>query len=288
MATLEQIGEALRRADAAGDVEDARALAQAYRDKQAETAPPNPQASQLPGVLGQFDETSRAAQSGFNQGLTFGFGDEIYAGATAPFRALPGLFNGEGYDLGKAYESGLENQRQGDRQTQALNPIAAGAGEVAGAIVNPASRLLMPVKGGAPFVNILRGVGGGAATGATYGFGSADGDMGDRLRGAATGGGIGAGMGLVAPWLAKKAGDAVEGVLQNRATAQAVKNAPAAADFRAESSAMFRAVDQAGVTVDTNKFSGLVQKLVSDAKRPDQSEPRCQGHGSLSRVDRRA
>jgi hypothetical protein len=230
-------------------------------------APVNPQASQLPGIVGQFDETSRAAQSGFNQGLTFGFGDELYAGATAPIRALPGLLKGEGYDLGKAYEAGLQNQRQGDRQTQALNPVASGVGEVTGAIVNPASRVLAPVKGAAPIVNVMRGVGGGAATGAAYGFGSADGDMGDRLRGAATGGGIGAGMGLVAPWLAKKGGDLVEGIAQNRATSKAIQGAPSAADLKAQASQLFQAVDNSGVTADTGKFSTLVQGLVTGAKR---------------------
>lgn len=229
--------------------------------------PPNPQASQLPGILGQFDNTSRAAQSGFNQGLTFGFGDELYAGATAPIRALPGLVNGEGYDLGKAYEEGLASQRQGDRQTQALNPVASGLGEVTGAIVNPASRVLAPVKGATPLVNVLRGVGGGAATGAAYGFGSSDGDIGDRLRGAATGGGIGAGMGVVAPWLAKKGGDMVEGALQRRATSQAIKSAPTAAEQRAASATMFQGVDNSGVTADTNKFAALVQGLVTGAKR---------------------
>lgn len=234
-------------------------------------APPpeqNPQASRavVPGVA-QFDETSRAMQSGFNQGLTLGFGDELYAGVTAPFRAIPGALNGEGYDLGKAYQSGLENQRQGDRDTQALNPVAAGVGEVTGAIVNPASRLLMPVKGAGVAMNALRGFGGGAATGGAYGFGSADGDLGDRARGGLIGAATGGGMGVVAPWLAKKGGDIVEGIAQNRATSKAIRNAPEAADLRAESSAMFKAVDQAGVTVDTNKFSGLVQNLISGAKR---------------------
>jgi hypothetical protein len=229
--------------------------------------PPNPQASQLPGIIGQFDNTSRAAQSGFNQGLTFGFGDELYAGATAPIRALPGLFNGEGYDLGKAYEEGLQNQRQGDRQTQALNPVASGLGEVTGAIVNPASRVFAPVKGAAPIVNAIRGAAGGGVTGAVYGAGTAEGDLGDRARGALQGGGIGLGLGVVAPWLAKKGGDLVEGIAQNRATSQAIKGAPSAADLKAEASQLFQAVDNSGVTADTKKFSALVQNLVTGAKR---------------------
>lgn len=52
MATLEQIAEALRRADAAGNVEDARALAEAYKAKQAETSP-GPRASDVDMTAGQ-------------------------------------------------------------------------------------------------------------------------------------------------------------------------------------------------------------------------------------------
>lgn len=229
--------------------------------------PANPQASQLPGVVGQFQDTSNAIQSGFNQGLTLGFGDELYAGATAPFRAIPGMFNGEGYDLGKAYEAGLDMQRTTQKQQAALNPVAATTGEVMGAIVNPASRMLMPVKGAGMLANVARGFGGGAATGGAYGFGSSEGDLGERTRDGLIGAATGGGVGVVAPWLAKKGGDIVEGIAQNRATSKAIRNAPAAADLKAESSAMFKAVDQAGVTVDTGKFSGLVQNLISGAKR---------------------
>lgn len=231
------------------------------------TPPPNPQASVLPGPMGGFQDFTNATRAGFDQGMTLGFGDEIYAGATAPIRALPGLFNGEGYDIGKAYEAGLDTTRQTTRDQRALNPVASTVGEVAGAVMNPASRLFMPVKGGSAAMNLLRGAGGGAAVGGAYGVGSSDGDLNDRARGGLIGAGTGAALGVVAPWLAKKGGDALEGVLQNRATSAAIKAAPSAADLKASSRQMFQAVDQAGVTVDTNKFSGLVQQLVAQAKK---------------------
>lgn len=231
------------------------------------TPPPNPQASVLPGPMAGFQDFTNATRAGFDQGMTLGFGDEIYAGATAPFRALPGLFNGEGYDIGKAYEAGLDTTRQTTRDQRALNPAASTVGEVTGAVLNPASRLFMPVKGGSAAMNLLRGAGGGAAVGGAYGVGSAEGDLGDRARGGMIGAGIGAALGLVAPWLAKKGGDAIEGVLQNRATSAAIKAAPSAAELKASSQQMFQAVDKAGVTVDTNKFSGLVQQLVAQAKK---------------------
>lgn len=227
----------------------------------------NNRASVLPGPVGQFQNTSNAAQAGFNQGLTLGFGDELYAGATAPFRALPGLVNGQGYDLGGAYESGLQMQREGDRQAKALNPVAAGTGEITGAIINPIGRAFGTGKAATTMGNVGRGLAEGATLGGAYGFGSAEGDLGDRARGGAIGAGTGALLGASVPFLAKKGGDVVEGLMQNRATSQAIKNAPSAADLKAQASAMFQAVDQAGVTVDTNKFSGLVQRLVSQAKK---------------------
>lgn len=217
----------------------------------------NPQASQLPGVVGQFDNTSRAAQAGFNDLLTLGFGDELYAGATAPIRALPGLFSGEGYDVGRAYNEGLDMTRQTARNTAALNPAAYTGGQVMGAIVNPLGRSS----------GVVQGAKQGAALGATYGFGSSDGDLQDRAQGALTGGLTGAAFGAAVPWLAKKGGDAVERVVQSRATSRAVKNAPTSADLKAEASKLFQAVDNSGVTADTNRFSQLVQSLVTGAKR---------------------
>ena len=65
------------------------------------------------------------------------------------------------------------------------------------------------------------------------------------MRGAATGGGFGAVIGVVAPWLAKKGGDMVEGALQRRATSQAIKGAPSAADLKVQASQLFQAVDPA-------------------------------------------
>lgn len=225
----------------------------------------NPQASQLPGIIGQFDETSRAAQAGWNDLLTAGFGDEIYAGATAPFRAIPGLLKGEGYDLGKAYQAGVDMTKQTRENTAALNPAAYVAGQVAGAIYSPIGRgkKVATTTG----KRLLQGGREGAIQGGIYGFGSTDGDLQERSQGALTGGLTGGAFGVTVPWLAKKGGDAVERVVQSRATSRAVKNAPTSADLKAEASKLFQAVDNSGVTADTNRFSQLVQSLVTGAKR---------------------
>lgn len=288
MATLEQLEEGIRRAHAAGNAEHVRALGQEYRRLQAEQgrprtlqgdmsgrkasfnerseniedARPNPMKSTLPSPLGGFQDFSNAVQSGFNQGLTLGFGDEIYAGATAPIRAIPGLLSGEGYDLGKAYEQGLQETRAVQQGQQALNPIAAGAGEITGAIANPATRLAIGSQAASLPARMGIGALEGAAIGGTYGFGSADGDLQSRLEGAGKGAMTGGAFGAVAPAVAQGVGNTVSRMAQRGATNAAIKGAPSAAELKAASQAMFKKVDDSGVTVDARKFGDLVADMV--------------------------
>src|SRR5690348_21787 len=74
MASLDQIAEALKRADAAGNVEDARALAKAYADMKAQQAAPPPAAEPVAPSPGPMDFASQA-MSGVNEGIanTLGF-----------------------------------------------------------------------------------------------------------------------------------------------------------------------------------------------------------------------
>lgn len=227
----------------------------------------NPQASQLPGIIGQFDETSRAAQAGWNDLLTAGFGDEIYAGATAPFRAIPGLLKGEGYDLGKAYQAGVDMTKQTRENTAALNPAAYVAGQVAGAIYSPIGRgkKVATTTG----ERLFQGARDGAIQGGIYGFGSTDGDLQERSQGALTGGLTGGAFGVTVPWLAKKGGDAVEAVLQNRATSQAIKNVPAADDLATMASDLFKSSKSAGIGVQPNVFGSMARDLAKKAHDAD-------------------
>lgn len=227
---------------------------------------PNAQRSQLPGVLGQFDNTSRAAQAGFNDLLTSGFGDELYAGATAPFRALPGLFNGEGYDIGKAYNAGYEMTRDTQEDTRKLNPTAYVGGQIAGAIVSPVGRGKTAATTGG---RIFQGGRQGAIQGGLYGFGSAEGDAQERSQGALAGGVTGGVFGAALPWLAKKGGDAVEGFMQNRATSQAIKNAPDAEDLSAAASQLFKESKSAGVGVKPQVFGTFARDTAAKARSMD-------------------
>lgn len=273
MATLEQLAEGIKRAHAAGDVEAVKKLGAAYRAMQAEApapimqlqggpgtegfAAPEPKAFQpAPDPVGGFNEFSNAVQSGFNQGLTFGFGDELYAGVAAPVAAAGSWLGGGEFDLGKAFNEQLDLTRKVNAERSGANPIASAAGEVTGAIVNPLSRI-----SGGP----LKSAATGAGLGAAYGFGTGE-TMDERLSGAglgALGGGV---VGAVAPAVAKGVGNALTRGAQRRATNAAIAGAPAAADLKQTASQMFRSVDNAGVTIDTNKFARFVQDQVRWAK----------------------
>jgi hypothetical protein len=224
-------------------------------------APPNPAKSVLPGPLGAFQDFSNAAQSGFNQGLTFGFGDEIYAGATALPRAAIDAVTGRGFDIGRAYDEGLSNQREGARDAAALNPVAASAGEVVGAVVNPLSRGLGVGNAASTAGKVALGAGEGAALGGLYGFGTGD-TMDERLTNAGWGAGGGAVAGVVAPWLAEKVGGAISGAAQRNATNTAIKGAPAAGDLKSAASQMFQQLDQNGVQVSGQRFGDMAIDLV--------------------------
>jgi hypothetical protein len=268
MATLEQIAEALKRADAAGDVDDAKKLAQAYRDMKAQQAgaggvaqaphapampaPPNPASSGLPGVFGQLQNTARAAQSGAMQGMTLGWGDEINAGLMTPIEMGIDAFQGKGFDPGRSFNQALQKNRALDQGNAALNPAANLTGELAGGVLTAGKGI---------------GLAKDALLGAAYGAGSANGDLQDRAWGAATGGIAGGVMGKVIPAVFKTGGKVVENALQKRATNAAIKAAPDAADLKAVSRAMFQAVDNSGVTADTSKLSSTVMNLVQQVKR---------------------
>lgn len=122
MATLEQVAEALRRADAAGNVDDARALAQTYRQMQ--------QAGQPERAYGGSD----AARSGAMQGMTFGFADEILGTMMTPIEMGIDAVQGKPFDPGRSWNQAVARNRATDDQMQEANPVLATVGEIAGGV----------------------------------------------------------------------------------------------------------------------------------------------------------
>jgi len=141
-----------------------------------------------------------AFQTGFHNGTTWGFGDEINAGLMTPIHAAGQAADGDLIDLGKAYGEALDGTRAYmDERTRKV-PAAAFVGELIGGLVSgrtEAKGAEMAVKAGAPVLEaIMRGGLEGAVYGGISGFGNSRaedllGRHGDAFTGAVWGAGTG-------------------------------------------------------------------------------------------------
>lgn len=199
--------------------------------------------SQLVQMLKPTQKARAAAQ-----GATFGFSDEMIAAATNPLSALSAAMGGEGqeyYDRLASERQKLEQYRQ-QYPTQSL--LFEGGGAVASGLAT------LPFTGGGSTAAtgtqlarlgraIKHGAKVGAVEGGVYGFGQAEGGLGDRLRGSAIGTAFGATFGVAAePAMAlagmtsrnvtklakkmfgNKGGEAVEATIQQLAEATGLSN----------------------------------------------------------------
>lgn len=160
----------------AGTLKEADPARQAEIDRQAEVN------MRDPGAL-------MSALLPMAQGATFGFADEIAAGALAPF-------------MDATYGQLLATARGGVADARFSRPKTALAGEVLGAVSSPVNKALLPAKGSGLLVNALRGAASGAAGGALYGYGSGEG-VSDRLANGATGMVVGGALGGAIPVVAE-------------------------------------------------------------------------------------
>lgn len=175
----------------------------------------NPVRSSLPGPIGQFQDMSSAFQRGAIEGMTGNMSDELFAGAVAPIDATVRATQGQPFDIGDSFGdlyAGSSTRRQ---QEMALNPQAAGAGNLTGALVlgkslgglSPTSLGTTPLRMGA--LGALEG----GAYGALYGIGGAEGNIGERAvqalpeigMGVLTGGAVGYGAGALGPRISNEA-----------------------------------------------------------------------------------
>lgn len=165
-----------------------------------------------------FFDTMNAIQRGAMQGMTFGFADEINAGLGAVPTAVLDAATGRGFDVGRAYNEGLEFNRGADKAAAEAAPIAATAGDVTGSLLTGGALVkggLSLLKAAQPTVRSMapRAAAEGAVYGAVSGAGRAEGDLEDRaagayegaLWGAGVGGAVGGGAGAIAGRAAKKA-----------------------------------------------------------------------------------
>lgn len=222
MATIEQLGVALKNADAAGDVNAARALAQALkqmRGQQQDQIDPNQANAELSALtqqagagqaanLDQTDNRIRAnmeatkidsmrgtgmandASAGLLNGGTFGLADELYSTTLGAGSRM--FRDGVGYSEAVQREQMLADALKRNRQerhpkTDLVTNIIGGLGS----------------GGGAIGTGISGGIKTGAAYGGLYGFGETEGGIKDRLSGAAGGAASGALIGGAIPIVAR-------------------------------------------------------------------------------------
>lgn len=178
------------------------------------------------GVFRRIDDAVR----GVADMATFGFADEISAGL--------GALTGIGGQSGE-YDTNLAAQRDRDRE----GGWERLGGQVAGAFTSPLAAAR----------TTLGAIGQGASMGGAYGFGSGEGDWGNRFRSAALGGAIGGAAGGVV----HKAANA----LANRAARHAI---PDVDDLRSLSQAGYEAAENAGVIVRPEGMRRIATETVND------------------------
>lgn len=170
-----------------------------------------------------------AFRSGLVQGATFGFGDELLAGAMTPIEMGIDAFQGKPVDIGRSFGQALDRNRGTDRQMQEASPALATAGNLTGAVgagMGLAKGGVTLMAGAKPTIASmgLRGAAEGAIYGGLHGLGTGE-SFEDKLYegligaglGAATGGAIGAVAGAMAGKSAQSAVPTVDNLKQQAA-----------------------------------------------------------------------
>jgi hypothetical protein len=198
--------------------------------------------------LRQFGRRADDAIRSIASGATFGFADELAAGAST----LTGLGRQEG--AGEDFASNLAAERARDKEIPAYTRIP---GEVVGGIATGVGAgragltLLNAAKPTYPSM-MARGALEGAGYGAAYGAGSAEGDIQDRLAGAAHGATIGAAAG---------------GAMGAVGARMARPKAPTTEALRARADNAYKAAKDAGVVIGRNRFLDLVDDIAATVQK---------------------
>lgn len=161
-----------------------------------------------PQAVDQFQSKARAMATGAANGMSFGFGDNIAAG----IGGLGSMARGQGFKRG--YDDSLDIVREGMSNAQRQEPMAYGAGEMAGAAI-PAIAASPLATGARGLTSVARGGAIGGIEGGLQSAGNADGQdvTKDAIRGAL----VGTGIGAAAP-VAVGAASAVKNAVKNPVT----------------------------------------------------------------------
>lgn len=276
MATLEQLAEGIKRAHAAGNAEHVRVLGQAYREMQAQQAtPPNPYEGGATPLTGKVSELP--SRQPVKPDLMTATANTI-SGIT---NAIPvigplsqGIVDNLGGHISQAMGGDFNAPVQRREELIARDPVAYGAGNLAGALGSFGA--MGATKMGADALGLTGKLLPGMVKAglSNQGLYTADqlarGNTGMDTLGYGVPALLGAGgraAGDAVGAVGKKVANAVTGGRQAALTTQAIKGAPAAADLAQVSRQMFKQVDDAGVTVDPNRFGNFVVDLLKKSAK---------------------
>jgi hypothetical protein len=202
-----------------------------------------------------------ALTTGSQSGLMFGWDDEIGAGMMAPFQAGVDWLQGEGFDIGKAYDTQYE---QGNALKEAYredNPVTYAAGEVAGSLAGGGKAAQSGLTLTGRSIPVVGKTGAAAVEGAAYGglYGAGDAKPGERLAGAKRGAITGAATGAVVERVGRG--------LANRAAKKVAPPAPALDELQQQTDALYRAARTAGAGVKASAVNRMAQNIEVAAGR---------------------
>jgi len=189
------------------------------------------------------------------KGVTFGFNDEIAAGVGSLLE-------------NRSYDEILSGLRARDEQIAENNPKSAIAGEIAGAVASPVSKIGASWAAGANTMGQAATRLGiiGAGQGAVYNFGSGEGGLSERGKDAALGALIGGSVGAAIPYVARGVQKLASGVSDRAAVNSAIKSAPAPDDLRAAANQLYAQADQVN-NLPRGDFSNAMGAVLQKAER---------------------
>lgn len=168
---------------------------------------------------------------------------------------------------GVDYDQRRDHYRQQEETLERENPVAALTADIGGAVVAPTGALGAVGKGASM---LKRMAASGAATGAMsglYGFMEGEGGAEERLKSMRDAGLIGTGVGAAIPFAGAGIQKAADAKALRKYLEQARKTAPTTQQLRQQGQAAYKAVDQAGVSVNPaaakTKFDDIVSALRS-------------------------
>lgn len=265
-ATYEELIAKAKELAAAGKTEEAKRVAEIAVQRRGGTQPQAQPKSMGQNVkeffFGDNDPTTQNTGEKIGtwinkagEAMTFGLaGDEANAAIAG---AIPG---------GMDYDERLAFERQQEALMKESNPGAMLGAEIAGGVAGallPGGAIGTLGKGARLGARVAASTAAGAGMGATYGFMEGEGGAANRAGDAMTGGLIGAGAGVVAPFVGAGVQRLADGRAANQAIKEAVKTAPTTEQLRSQGRAAYNAIEGAGISIKPERVTNLTDEIAN-------------------------